>query len=693
MSILGHGISPDPNDGTPPGVMESVSEPGDGDLADDDTTIGRLALDGSVTGKHHAAIHHSNAPDVYDVDWFAFTAQANTDYQFTVNPGQRNSRRYILRIFGDSGAELRNSSIKGDVEVRSGGTINTAYKDPDRVNILPFRTHTAGTYYVSIEAWNWNNSRVTYTLAMSDDDYSDDVDTTATVTVDESGRNFEDFQNYLMRTGNNPESSRTGDVDWIRVALEEGATYEIIYDVACLHEGQIVGVYDSDGTLIPNTEAVFESNKKIRWCGDITTRFTPESDGDHYIAVTARGANFPHRNNNGLNLNNHWNPFTGVQGTLSITVTSPPSTAATGDPLINGERQVGSTLTGDTARIADVDGLTNVRFDYQWQRMEDGMSEDIPGEVSETYTLTDDDVGKRIQLQVQFNDDRGDAEVRTGPGTSVIPNEQRQLVGNIAFTNDASSNGRRSQGFVTGSNEHGYVIQGGKFLISDGEKARPLGVDDAEMRIYNSTTHTTAAEHRPNNLIMSSEGRTRYDGVIVEFYDVPSRARLEPNATYHAIVFPLTAAAGAQQDNANDNGYGCRQTDSGAGSSSLAGFSIMDRNYRFVPAGGAGVYTEDKCRMAINGVQLVSPTFVKKMEFTSTPANEGVYAVGEHIEVTVTLNEGVTSEATPALYLQVGGNERKMAYVASSSNTSEWVFRYKVETWDNDTDGYWSQKE
>ena len=44
MKILGHGISPDPNDETPPGDMESVSEPADGDVADDTTTIGRLVL-------------------------------------------------------------------------------------------------------------------------------------------------------------------------------------------------------------------------------------------------------------------------------------------------------------------------------------------------------------------------------------------------------------------------------------------------------------------------------------------------------------------------------------------------------------------------------------------------------------------------------------------------------------------------
>ena len=59
------------------------------------------------------------------------------------------------------------------------------------------------------------------------------------------------------------------------------------------------------------------------------------------------------------------------------------------------------------------------------------MSEDIPGEVSETYTLTDDDVGKRVQMQVRFDDDKGNAEMRTGPATSVITKAPHLLVGNL----------------------------------------------------------------------------------------------------------------------------------------------------------------------------------------------------------------------------------------------------------------------
>ena len=128
-----------------------------------------------------------------------------------------------------------------------------------------------------------------------------------------------------MRTDANSDSSKTADIDWIKVYLQGNATYEITYDVACLHEGEIVGIYDSDGHPTYHTGAAFESDKKVRWCGDIKTKFTAPSDGPYFIGVTARGANFPHRDDSGLHLNNHWNPFTGVHGTLSIKVTSPPA--------------------------------------------------------------------------------------------------------------------------------------------------------------------------------------------------------------------------------------------------------------------------------------------------------------------------------------------------------------------------------
>ena len=676
MKILGHGISPDPSDVTPPGDMEAVSEPADGDVADDTATIGRLVVDGSLTGKHHAGTLNVDPP-IYDVDWFAFMAEANTDYQFTANPGKKGLPYYILRIFNDEGVEQRNSLIKGYLDISPLGRITTIYHTPDRINVLPFRTHTAGTYYVSIESQHGNGSTVAYILAMLGDDYSDDVDTTATVTVDESGRNFEDFQNYLMRTGNNPESSRTSEVDWIRVSLEASATYEIIYDVACLHEGHIVGIYDSTGTLIPNTEAVFESNKKIRWCGDITTRFTPESDGDHYIAVTARGANHP---GGGNQLNGHWNPFQGVQGTLSITVTTPPSTAATGNPLIHGERKVGATLTGDTKKIADVSGLTNVMFNYQWQRMENGTPSDIPGAVSETYTLTDDDVGKRVRLQVRFDDDEGTSEMRTGPATSVITKAPHLLVGNLTQRVIGVSPGShvQSTGFVTGTHGFGYTMDNATAYRG---KGTPVNHGEAEIRIHGSNSEPNIIDRTPSDvLIVTASDLTRQSGIIVD-YSARSRAKLDPGTVYHFLVAALDDV----------EAHGCKTArDEGLDSNSLPGFSINDRSYLSQP-GSLSTITNNAnnaCGLAIKGSELQSSNFVQDLEFTSSPAQEPMYLTGEVIEVTAMLNQAVTFDGPPpVLLLQIGDNEREMTYVASASTGTSWVFRYTVVADDRDDDG------
>ena len=61
------------------------------------------------------------------------------------------------------------------------------------------------------------------------------------------------------------------------------------------------------------------------------------------------------------------------------------NTPATGTPTISGTVQVGETLTGDTSGIADVDGLENVTFTYQWLADDTAMQ----GATSSSYTLAD----------------------------------------------------------------------------------------------------------------------------------------------------------------------------------------------------------------------------------------------------------------------------------------------------------------
>ena len=97
-----------------------------------------------------------------------------------------------------------------------------------------------------------------------------------------------------------------------------------------------------------------------------------------------------------------------------------PKTPAAGGPSLQGVLQDGQELTADTVSIADADGLDNATIYYQWIRVDDGTPSDITGQIASTYTLTTDEVGQSIQLQVSFTDDRGTAESLTSAVTDAV---------------------------------------------------------------------------------------------------------------------------------------------------------------------------------------------------------------------------------------------------------------------------------
>ncbi len=98
-------------------------------------------------------------------------------------------------------------------------------------------------------------------------------------------------------------------------------------------------------------------------------------------------------------------------GGLTITVgTASDNNAATGDVTISGVPQVGNTLNATISNVMDDDGLTNPTYTYQWQReTSPGVTANI-GTNSSSYTVTADDVGKRIRVQVSFVDDDSNSE-------------------------------------------------------------------------------------------------------------------------------------------------------------------------------------------------------------------------------------------------------------------------------------------
>ena len=91
------------------------------------------------------------------------------------------------------------------------------------------------------------------------------------------------------------------------------------------------------------------------------------------------------------------------------------NTPAEGEPRIDGIPELGQTLSVDTTAIADVDGLEEVVFQYQWLA-EDA---DIASATDATYTVVSEDVGKAISVRVSFTDDGGNEETLTSAPTVV----------------------------------------------------------------------------------------------------------------------------------------------------------------------------------------------------------------------------------------------------------------------------------
>ncbi len=110
-----------------------------------------------------------------------------------------------------------------------------------------------------------------------------------------------------------------------------------------------------------------------------------------------------------------WNEGDRVKVSLAVAAANNP---ATGAPAISGTARAGETLTAAKDTIADADGLpATFPDDYtlQWVRVDaDGESNSVDiGTDSSTYMLVAADEGKKIKVEVSFQDNEGNGEART----------------------------------------------------------------------------------------------------------------------------------------------------------------------------------------------------------------------------------------------------------------------------------------
>ena len=98
----------------------------------------------------------------------------------------------------------------------------------------------------------------------------------------------------------------------------------------------------------------------------------------------------------------------------------------------------GVELTAGTARITDTDGLDHVYYHYQWIRIDGTTVTELDGETGPTYTATADDVTKKVQVRVIFDDDLRNREYpRYSPQVTV--REVPPVVTGVTLTSNPGS--------------------------------------------------------------------------------------------------------------------------------------------------------------------------------------------------------------------------------------------------------------
>ena len=117
-----------------------------------------------------------------------------------------------------------------------------------------------------------------------------------------------------------------------------------------------------------------------------------------------------------------WSPNLDWSGesTRTLYLSLPANNAASGLPTITSSdaATVGDILTAGEGTMADADGLPDTfpdDYTLQWVREEENGSNQQPilGQTSQTYTLTNADVGKKVGVQVSFTDRLGTMETVT----------------------------------------------------------------------------------------------------------------------------------------------------------------------------------------------------------------------------------------------------------------------------------------
>ena len=341
---------------------------------------------------------------------------------------------------------------------------------------------------------------------------------------------------------------------------------------------------------------------------------------------------------------------TGQSGVPAVTNNS-TNNAATGAPAISGTAQAGQELTADASPIMDTDGLASVSYSYQWVRVDaDGTSneEAISGEIAATYTLTNDDAGKRIKVQVSFTDELSGLEERTSAaypssGTvTVAANTTAPALLSVTVTSTphktTDTYGAREHIEFSMTFDAPVTVTGDPTFAFDLGGASTAtwyaGSGTATLRFSHAVTGGSSGDQDTNGISWAENAIALNGGTIA--------------GTDNAVAAVLTHVA----------------------QSNLAAHKVDGRTTAVTPA-------------------------TVTVAVTSTPTSlADTYGFGETIVITVTASEAVEVEGDPEFEFSLtdlGGaaNDVPATYDRTRSSPTTIVFTYTVQAGDRDNNGIW----
>ncbi len=247
----------------------------DDDYSDNRETTGNITPGASVKGEIGSGS---------DIDWFRVELTKGKTYVIelkgrdTVDGTLGNP--YLRGIYDSGGNYIDDTS--NIYSTKEDDNYNRHWSYNARVVFTP---ETTGTYYIAADSDGGDTwqKRGTYTLSITDDDYSDNRETSGDISA------FSSVLSAGTSVTTTGEITSGSDIDWFKVSLRTGKHYLITLKGkdsgdGTLDDPYLGGLYDSSGNLIDGTA---DDNSGV---GDNAyVKFAPETAGTYYIAVGSHG--------------------------------------------------------------------------------------------------------------------------------------------------------------------------------------------------------------------------------------------------------------------------------------------------------------------------------------------------------------------------------------------------------------------